>query len=194
MTSTDFSVTAVALPEAASIRTMYASTDLADAYAIRLPAHASSDPEQLARLILSNQAPWVGQLMRMRDAIVGRFGIKTAQQLQNAPDAAVGGRIYMFKIYAKTAHEVVLGEDDSHLDFRLSVLHEPATTAAGSTPRLIVSTVVHCHNRLGRAYIALIAPFHRTVVQSALRRAARSGWPVALTSPAPPTRGAPWTH
>lgn len=194
MTSTDFSVTAVALPEAASIRTMYASTDLADAYAIRLPAHASSDPEQLARLILSNQAPWVGQLMRMRDAIVGRLGIKTAQQLQNAPDAAVGGRIYMFKIYAKTAHEVVLGEDDSHLDFRLSVLHEPATTAAGSTPRLIVSTVVHCHNRLGRAYIALIAPFHRTVVQSALRRAARSGWPVALTSPAPPTRGAPWTH
>ena len=194
MNSTDFSVTAVALPEAASIRTMYASTDLADAYAIRLPAHASSDPEQLARLILSNQAPWVGQLMRMRDAIVGRLGIKTAQQLQNAPDAAVGGRIYMFKIYAKTAHEVVLGEDDSHLDFRLSVLHEPATTAAGSTPRLIVSTVVHCHNRLGRAYIALIAPFHRAVVQSALRRAARSGWPVALTSPAPPTRGAPWTH
>ena len=179
MTSTDFSVTAVALPEAASIRTMYASTDLADAYAIRLPAHASSDPEQLARLILSNQAPWVGQLMRMRDAIVGRLGIKTAQQLQNAPDAAVGGRIYMFKIYAKTAHEVVLGEDDSHLDFRLSVLHEPATTAAGSTPRLIVSTVVHCHNRLGRAYIALIAPFHRAVVQSALRRAARSGWPGA---------------
>ncbi|MBC7731001.1 MAG: DUF2867 domain-containing protein [Bacteriovorax sp.] len=194
MNSTDFSVTAVALPEAASIRTIYASTDLADAYAIRLPAHASSDPEQLARLILSNQAPWVGQLMRMRDAIVGRLGIKTAQQLQNAPDAAMGGRIYMFKIYAKTAHEVVLGEDDSHLDFRLSVLHEPATTAAGSTPRLIVSTVVHCHNRLGRAYIALIAPFHRAVVQSALRRAARSGWPVALTSPAPPTRGAPWTH
>ena len=194
MNSTDFCVTAVALPEAASIRTMYASTDLADAYAIRLPAHASSDPEQLARLILSNQAPWVGQLMRMRDAIVGRLGIKTAQQLQNAPDAAVGDRIYIFKVYAKTAHEVVLGEDDSHLDFRLSVLHEPATTAAGSTPRLIVSTVVHCHNRLGRAYIALIAPFHRAVVQSALRREARSGWPVALTSPAPPTRGAPWTH
>ena len=194
MNSTEFAVTAVALPAAASIRTLYATTDLADAYAIRLPAHASTDPEQLARLILMNQAPWVGQLMRVRDAIVGRLGIKTAQQLQNAPDAAVGGRIYMFKIYAKTAHEVVLGEDDSHLDFRLSVLHEPATTAAGSTPRLIVSTVVHCHNRLGRAYIALIAPFHRTVVQSALRRAARSGWPVALTSPAPPTRGAPWTH
>ncbi len=194
MNSTDFSVTAVALPEAASSRTTCAATDLADAYAMRLPAHASSDPEQLARLILSNQAPWVGQRARVCDAIVGRLGIKTAQQLQNAPDAAVGGRIYIFKIYAKSAHEVVLGEADSPLDFRLSVLHEPAATAAGSTPRMIVSTVVHLHNQLGRAYLARIAPFHRAVVQSALRRAARSGWPVALTSPAPPTRGAPWTH
>ena len=178
----DFSVTAVALPEAASIRSIYASTDLADAYAIRLPAHASTDPEQLARFVLSNQAPWVGQLMRVRDAIVGRLGIKTAQQLQNAPDASHEGRIYIFKIYAKTAHELVLGEDDSHLDFRLSVLHEPATAAAGNAPRLIVLTVVHCHNRLGRAYIGLIAPFHRAVVQSTLRRAARSGWPGAAST------------
>ena len=182
MNRLDFSVTAVALPEAASIRTLYTTTDLADAYAIQLPAHASTDPEQLARFVLSNQARWVGQLMRVRDAIVGRLGLKTAQQLQNAPDADLGGRIYIFKIYGKSAHEIVLGEDDSHLDFRLSVLHEPATAAAGSTPRLIVSTVVHCHNRLGRAYIALMAPFHRAVVQSALRRAARSGWPAALTS------------
>ena len=191
MNSTEFAVTAVALPAAASIRTLYATTDLADAYAIRLPAHASTDPEQLARLILMNQAPWVGQLMRVRDAIVGRLGIKTAQQLQNAPDARHAGRIHLFKVYAKTAHEIVVGADDSHLDFRLSVLHEPATAAAGSTPRLVVSTVVHCHNRVGRAYIALIAPFHRAVVQSALRRAARSGWPIARTFT---TEGAPWTH
>ena len=186
-----FSVTAVALPEATSIRSTYASTDLADAYAIRLTAHASTDPEQLARFIFLHQAHWVGQLMRVRDAIVGRLGLKTAQQLQNAPDVARGGRIHIFKIYAKTAHEIVLGEDDSHLDFRLSVLVEPANGAAGGTPRLILSTVVHCHNRVGRAYIALIAPFHRAVIQSALRRAARSGWPTTQTSP---TRGAPWTH
>ena len=191
MHENDFSVSAVALPEAASIRDTYASTDLADAYAIGLPAHASTDPEQLARFVLLHQAPWVGQLMRVRDAIVGRIGLKTAQQLEHAPDAARGGRIGIFRIYARTAHEIVLGEDDSHLDFRLSVPHHPATAAAGSTPRLVVSTVVHCHNRVGRAYIAVIAPCHRAVVQSALRRAARSGWPGTQTSP---TRGAPWTH
>jgi hypothetical protein len=38
---------------------------------------------------------------------------------------------------------------------------------------------VHCHNRLGRIYITLIAPFHRLVVEASLRRAARLGWPTA---------------
>jgi hypothetical protein len=36
---------------------------------------------------------------------------------------------------------------------------------------------VHCHNRLGRFYIFVIAPFHRLVVKASLRRAAALGWP-----------------
>jgi len=71
-----------------------------------------------------------------------------------------------------------LGEDDKHLDFRLSVLRSPdlSPTLGG---QLTVSTVVHCHNLLGRAYILVIAPFHRLVVKASLRRAARIGWPKA---------------
>ncbi|HEV3177687.1 MAG TPA: DUF2867 domain-containing protein [Stellaceae bacterium] len=34
-------------------------------------------------------------------------------------------------------------------------------------------TVVHCHNRLGRTYLAVIAPFHRAIAQANLERAAR---------------------
>jgi hypothetical protein len=36
---------------------------------------------------------------------------------------------------------------------------------------------VHCHNLLGRAYLFVIAPFHRLVVKASLRRAAHIGWP-----------------
>jgi Protein of unknown function (DUF2867) len=32
----------------------------------------------------------------------------------------------------------------------------------------------------GQAYIAAIAPFHRLIVKSSLRRAERSGWPSEL--------------
>lgn len=38
---------------------------------------------------------------------------------------------------------------------------------------------MQCHNLLGRSYLLLIAPFHRAVVKTALRRAARIGWPRA---------------
>jgi hypothetical protein len=53
----------------------------------------------------------------------------------------------------------------------------------GSQPdagnQLTMSTVVHCHNLLGRTYLSLIAPFHRQVVKASLRRAASLGWPKA---------------
>ena len=176
------SVTAVALPSESRISGMYEKTDLADAYAIRLPKDAITDPEQLARFLFANQAPWVAGLMRVRDALVACFGIKTAKQLQTPTASNDGKRIYIFKIHAISAHEIVLGENDKHLDFRLSVLHQRSAAATGNASYLILSTVVHCHNRLGRTYIMLIAPFHRMIVQSSLRRAARIGWPTVSST------------
>ena len=179
MHNNNWSVSSVALPSESRVSRMYKTTDLADAYAIRLPKDAITDPELLARFLFSQQAPWVATLMRLRDALVAGFGLKTSKQLQK-PDGSSGDkRIYIFKIYETSSHEILLGEDDKHLDFRLSVLHQTRTVSAESTPYLIVSTVVHCHNRLGRAYILLIAPFHRLVVRSGLRRAARAGWPTS---------------
>lgn len=165
------SVTAVEIPLQASIVGLYPVTHLADAYAVTLPAGASTHPEQLARFIFSQQPRWVDGLMAIRDAVVSLFGLKTANQLTKT----AGQRVGIFKIYSSLAQEVVLGEDDSHLDFRLSLLCAPS--ASGGEQRLVLSTVVHCHNLLGRGYILLIAPFHRLIVRSSLRRAARVGWP-----------------
>lgn len=169
-------VTAVSLPSESAIAKAYASTNLADAYSIELPGDASNDPELLARFIFSQQAPWVLGLMKIRDALVAGFGLKTAKQLTSLGGHEAGGRVGIFKIYSTGPTEVVLGEDDKHLDFRLSVLcsGEPSP---GTKRHLTLSTVVHCHNRLGRLYILVIAPFHRLVVKSTLRRAARIGWP-----------------
>ncbi|MES2104920.1 MAG: DUF2867 domain-containing protein [Pseudomonadota bacterium] len=173
------SVELIALPAESQISDIYPSMDLADAYAIRLPENAITDPELLARFVLSHQAPWVAGLMRLRDMLVAGFGIKTSGQLQNLANSDGDKRIHIFKIYQTGANEIVLGEDDKHLDFRLSLLRQIRLEPAGSSPYLVLSTVVHCHNLLGRTYIFLIAPFHRLVVQSSLRRAARVGWPTS---------------
>jgi hypothetical protein len=152
--------------------------NLADAYSIELPTGASTNPELLARFIFSQQAPWVSSLMTVRDALVAGFGLKTTKHLMSLGAESRAARVGIFKIYSTSQTEVVLGEDDKHLDFRLSVLCSGQPSPGGKR-HVILSTVVHCHNRLGRFYILLIAPFHRLVVQSSLRRAARIGWPSA---------------
>lgn len=154
---------------------MYASPDLADAFAIDLPPGTSTSPEALARFLFLHRPLWVGLLMGVRDAVVGRLGLKTASALK--PPGAGGARIGIFRLYEANTVEVVVGEDDRHLDFRASAMVQPGLQG-GAGARLVLTTVVHCHNRLGRGYIAVIAPFHRLVVQAYLRRAARAGWPV----------------
>ncbi len=164
---------AVALPTGSRIADLFVGADLVDAYAIGLPRGTSHDVEALARFMLSAEAPGLRLLMGFRDAVVAGFGLKTARRLrrESGQGSATDGvaRIYIFRVYEITGNEAILGEDDKHLDFRVSVQRRPGD--------IVVTTVVHCHNLLGRAYLALITPFHRLVVKSLLRRAARRGWP-----------------
>ncbi|MEW6345669.1 MAG: DUF2867 domain-containing protein [Paraburkholderia sp.] len=182
MQTTDWSVKAVSVPGESRVTEMYDAPYLADAYAVRLPDGAIADPESLARFLLTHQPSWVARLMSVRDALVASFGIKTATQLRKSPTDAGEERIDIFRVYERRPHEIILGADDKHLDFRLSVMREMRPLAIGAAPYLVVSTVVNCHNRLGRTYINLIAPFHRLVVESWLRRAAHLGWPTASKS------------
>ena len=176
--SREFSrATEVALPATSGVVGVYPSLNLADAFSIRLPSEATSDPGVLARHLVAHQPTWIGALTRLRDVLVSGFGLKTAGHLATLAGEGQPARIGIFKVCGSTPHEVVLGEDDRHLDFRLSVLCA-AEPGAGQR-RVTVSTVVHCHNLLGRTYLRVIAPFHRLVVKASLDRAARVGWPVA---------------
>ncbi|MEP6790951.1 MAG: DUF2867 domain-containing protein [Ramlibacter sp.] len=180
-------VTPVPLPRESRIASAYSSVNLADAYAIELPIGASTNPEQLARFIFSHQPAWISGLVTVRDTLVAGLNLKTARQLESLGAMDPASRVAFLKIYSTTPTEIVLGEDDKHLDFRLSVLcsGQPSLTGKG---HLTMSTVVHCHNSFGRFYIRLIAPFHRLVVQASLRRAARVGWPLADNCTPPITR------
>ncbi len=169
--------TSVTLPAESRVNQVYETTNLADAYSIPLPHGTSTDPEVLARFIFSQPLRWVSVLMAIRDAIAGRLGLKTSSQLK-AEDLARAGRVGIFRIYSTHPQEIILGEDDKHLDFRVSVFHQKRASEM-SPPHLIVSTVVHCHNLLGRTYIFIIAPFHRVIIQAMLRKASRVGWPKA---------------
>jgi len=166
----------VALPSQSAVTTAFKSVNLADAFSIQLPSGACKNPDVLARFMFSVQPFWIGALTNLRDAIVAAFGLKTAKHLATLSGDPTAKRISIFRVFSISETEVVLGENDKHLDFRVSILCTPESPP-NTGSQLTLSTVVHCHNRLGNTYLSIIAPFHRQVVKASLRRAAEVGWP-----------------
>jgi hypothetical protein len=161
---------AIPVPSDCVLAPLYAGADLLDAFAVHLPAGANDDLEVLARAGFERQAWWIRALTRVRDAMMATVGVKSSRAI-GAAAATRGPVIGFFPLLSKSARELVVGEDDRHLDFRVAIL---LRTGAAGARELVVVTVVHCHNRLGRAYLALIAPFHRVIAQASLEQAARA--------------------
>ena len=166
---------AAALPAESGIASWFTGADLADSFAITLPSSATRDVLALSRFLLGDPAPWFTVLLGLRDGIVRLFGIKTRQQIREAPRVENEDRIDFFRIRSVSGTEVIVGDDDKHLDFRASILLRRRD--AESSDELLMTTAVHCHNLPGRTYLAVILPFHRLIVRSMLNRAARRGWP-----------------
>lgn len=160
------------LPAESGIAGLFPGADLADAFAVALPPGiAERRIEEIARTLLGDPAPW---FLALRDKVMARFGVKTSAEVRRIATRDGVAHIDFFPVLSRTEHELILGEDDWHLDFRASILVRDRRGDGGR--ELVMTTVVHCHNRLGRTYLCAIAPFHRLVVTSSLRRAARRGW------------------
>ena len=165
-----FKAHAVPVPSDSVLAPLYVGADLLDAFAIHLPAGANDDLEVLVRAGFERPAGWIRALTRVRDAMMATVGVKSSRAI-GAAAAARGPVIGYFPLLSKSAGELVVGEDDRHLDFRVAMLLRGS--AAGGR-ELVVVTVVHCHNRLGRMYLAVISPFHRVIARASLEQAARA--------------------
>lgn len=158
------------LPATSRLSQSYGNADFVDAFSVDLPATVCNDIEALARYIFAGQPRWIAMLLRVRDIAVLPFGLKRTIDLKVAKD----DRLNIFRVFERHEDEIILGEDDTHLDFRVSVLVQPASERGPQ--RLIVTTLVFYNRPLGRTYISLIAPFHRLVVRASLDRAQKLGW------------------
>ncbi|ADV10160.1 DUF2867 domain-containing protein [Mesorhizobium ciceri] len=114
-----------------------------------------------AERALGRTPPWVGRLMALRNLAVRPFRLKTGLETAVLPS----GRIGIFPLISQFPGKVVLGLDDRHLDFR--VLVEVRDLGSGRQ-EVAATTIVETHNWLGRAYLAIIMPFHRMVVPAML--------------------------
>mgnify|MGYP002139184355 CR=1 FL=1 len=81
----------------------------------------------------------------------------------------MGDRVGIFRIRHLSDTEVVMGQDDKHLDVQVSICKRGGS---GAQPTVVLSTVVHIHNTLGHAYMTVITPIHRVIARDTAQRLA----------------------
>jgi hypothetical protein len=155
-------------PSESVVASWYTNASLLDSYGLDLSASEQSRMRVLAIRALANPPAWQKALIAARDAMVEPFGIKTSGMVRESRDS--NERVGFFPVHWEGRDEIVLGADDRHLDFRLSLLRRLSPTGT----LLIATTVVHTHNALGFTYLNLIRPFHHLVVRANLARCAQT--------------------
>lgn len=128
-----------------------------DAFRVEIGAKAMNAREACVRMVLHGPR-WIDVLIRLRNILVTPFGLKTSGEGAPAP----GGLIGLFPVLSETPERLIAGFDDYHLDFRVVV--DVAGDAADR--QVTLTTLVRTNNLLGRAYLALIVPFHKLVARS----------------------------
>ncbi len=127
---------------------------------------------ELATLCLLVDVKAMMLLLKLRNAIVKPLGLKTPKDLSPdtvpARDKQVGDHIGFFRIYRIDDNEIMLGEDDIHQDFRVTITRSTTTPAT-----LYMSTCCQRHNWFGHFYLAAILPFHKYGVTQLLNGAAK---------------------
>lgn len=128
----------------------------------------------IGKAFFTSGPKWVEKLFSLRNRIVSLFGLKIAgsvaemkKQLETF-NCKPGEQLGLFKVYAKSEYEVVLGEDDKHLNFRVSLFSDKQLTE-NSFRRLTITTTVEFNNWFGRLYFLPVRLFHKRIVPTMLK-------------------------
>ena len=157
----------VELPASSVLQPLLQGAYYADAFEAVDPL-PESDAMASALAVLGCVPAWVEHAMDMRNSVVSRLGLKDLGRLSNietskpAANYQVGDAVGIFSLQHRSDDEVVMSDSDRHLDVRVSLFK------ARAQQRLVLSTVVHVRNWLGRLYMLPVAPVHRIIVPALL--------------------------
>jgi Protein of unknown function (DUF2867) len=145
--------------------------DFADAFQCQLPENQPQNIDSVTRAIFLTMPQWVAQLLELRNAIVRPFGLKTSIDavpvpFSNQDELQPGTAVGVFEVLDRRLNdEIMLGEDDKHLDYRVSIQLEREEEKCW----VVVSTVVKFNNWLGRAYFVPVRSVHKIIVPAMIK-------------------------
>jgi hypothetical protein len=128
------------------------------------------DISEVLHVFLISGPRWADYLMMLRDKIVGIFGLKISGDMNQKPAKKTsyepGEQLGIFKLFDKTESEFLLGEDDKHLNFRVSLLLESISPEIN---KVSVTTAVKFNNMMGRIYFLPVKPVHQLLVRATVK-------------------------
>jgi len=131
------------------------------------------DTREVVRAFFRSSPEWIERLMNFRNRAVSIFGLKTVETKSNSKEeilkrfeGTTGEQVGIFKVFGRTENEIILGEDDKHLDFRVSFLLE---NTGDSKKKIALSTTVQFHNHFGKLYFLPVKPFHKVIAPTMLK-------------------------
>jgi hypothetical protein len=132
-------------------------------------------PIDIGKAFFVSAPKWVHKLLTIRNKIVSIFGLKSSgdfidiqEELDNFKGDP-GENIGLFKVLEKTENEIIMGDDDKHLNFKVSFfIEEPISD--NSKKYIILSTTVKFNNWFGKLYFLPVKPIHKFIVPIMLRR------------------------
>jgi len=142
------------IPDNSMISNGFGRIDYCDTY--RIVKSTKDGAEEIAAEIFK-LPKWGNWLMSIRNSIVKIFGLKSNKETRE-------GQTTYFAVIEKNENEIVMGENDKHLDFRVSVFTDRVNSF------IYLTTLVHFNNFLGRAYFFPVKPFHKIIVKSILKK------------------------
>ena len=146
-----------AIPENSLIRNKFGEVDYCDAYQIKKATKLTAEELSNEIMKLPN---WALILFKFRNLVVGIFGLKTDKNTPK-PDT-------FFTVIEQNDSEIVMGEVDKHLDFKVSIMKNSLENTISLT------TIVHFNNAWGRIYFFPVKPFHKILIRTLLKRYLKS--------------------
>lgn len=129
---------------------------------------------EIGKAFFSGGPKWVETLFSLRNNLVKNLGLKTSENITKREkilegfNCEKGEKIGLFKVFEKTENEVILGEDDKHLNFRISLFLSHKQPQKKKN-KLIISTTVKYNNWFGKLYFLFVKPFHKFIVPTILK-------------------------
>jgi len=159
------SIKLIELPKNSDLHKFIKKGDFVDCYN-NDDVNESISITQATMVALAQMPKWVDGLMKIRNFAVSFYGLKTGADIAKMPldktNFIVGDHIGLFRIQSITKDEILIGEDDKHLNFLISILRHKGGIS--------LATWVQTHNWFGRIYLKTIMPFHKIIVRNAVQR------------------------